>query len=189
MESNRLGPGALFLPARSTRPGLSSDSERGMREQINGRPCAPRPFLGLSGPSLLIQGELFDPCLHARQSISEEAPVLAALVGIGHVARPGPMVWTFLFGWDDLRPVGHEFYAPGRHGHVVQVDGSEVKRLQDLVVYVQAGERPPRAALRGRPGGPGCGAELGSTWQGQTIAGPTPVKRSKKARGADAPLA
>ena len=57
--------------------------------------------------------------LHARQSIAKLAAMLAALVGVGAVARPEPMVCALALVEDRLGTVGYEFHASG-HGRIVQ---------------------------------------------------------------------
>jgi hypothetical protein len=59
-------------------------------------------------------------------TVAEEAPMLAALVGIGRIARPEPMIWALVFVEDDLGPVGHKLYSPC-HGLIVSRDEEKVK--------------------------------------------------------------
>jgi hypothetical protein len=59
-----------------------------------------------------------DRHLHARQSIAELTAVLAALIGIGRIPRPEPMIWALVFVQDRPRPVGHELHSPRHSGEL-----------------------------------------------------------------------
>jgi hypothetical protein len=59
-------------------------------------------------------------------TIAEEAPMLAALVGIGRIARPESRIWAFVFVENGLRPIGHELHSPCHRG-IAPGDEEKVK--------------------------------------------------------------
>ena len=59
---------------------------------------------------------------------AEDAPMLAALVGIGRITRPEPMVWALVLVEDGLWLIGHELHSPShRRRRILQWDAKWVK--------------------------------------------------------------